>query len=146
MIRGVRVSVKSASTLWMQIDVRLSLIRYRIEILNEWDTLCRYLRINMLGERIRHVEEVVCGMSGQNRLSSDCAIRPASEAKRNYLYSVAGFFACLCYFWVALPGAYGSTRLKTDVVVMKNGDKMTCEIRSLGQGQRRLSRVMPIRR
>jgi hypothetical protein len=76
-------------------------------------------------------------MSGQNRFSSDCAIRPVtvSEAKRNYLYSVVGFFACFCYFWVASPGAYGSTRLKTDVVVMKNGDKITCEIRSLGQGQ-----------
>jgi hypothetical protein len=28
-----------------------------------------------------------------------------------------------------------SSRLNTDIVVMKNGDKMTCEIRSLNQGQ-----------
>jgi hypothetical protein len=31
--------------------------------------------------------------------------------------------------------SYASSRLKTDVVYMKNGDKITCEIRSLEQGQ-----------
>src|SRR5580658_5310477 len=30
---------------------------------------------------------------------------------------------------------YASSRLSTDVVYMKNGDKITCEIRSLSQGQ-----------
>jgi len=30
---------------------------------------------------------------------------------------------------------HASSRLNTDIVVMKNGDKMTCEIRSLNQGQ-----------
>ena len=30
---------------------------------------------------------------------------------------------------------YASSRLKTDVVSMKNGDRITCEIRSLEQGQ-----------
>jgi hypothetical protein len=30
---------------------------------------------------------------------------------------------------------HASSRLKTDVIVMKNGDKITCEIRSLEQGQ-----------
>jgi hypothetical protein len=30
---------------------------------------------------------------------------------------------------------HASSRLKTDVVMMKNGDRITCEIRSLEQGQ-----------
>jgi Protein of unknown function, DUF481 len=33
------------------------------------------------------------------------------------------------------PTVYASSRLKTDIVFMKNGDKITCEIRSLDQGQ-----------
>jgi hypothetical protein len=33
------------------------------------------------------------------------------------------------------PSALASSRLKTDVVYMKNGDKITCEIRSLEQAQ-----------
>ena len=40
--------------------------------------------------------------------------------------------------WTSLwyvPGANASSRLSTDIVYMKNGDKMTCEIRSLSQGQ-----------
>jgi hypothetical protein len=42
--------------------------------------------------------------------------------------------------WVLLPiicatQAQASSRLKTDVVFMTNGDKITCEIRSLEQGQ-----------
>ena len=40
-----------------------------------------------------------------------------------------------CLWCMSTPAAYGSTRLKTDVVYMKNGDKITCEIRSLAQGQ-----------
>jgi hypothetical protein len=36
---------------------------------------------------------------------------------------------------VLTPSALASSRLKTDVVYMKNGDKITCEIRSLEQAQ-----------
>ena len=76
-------------------------------------------------------------MFGQILFSPDFAIKPMhpSGTQRNYLGPVAGLLVCLWFFWVAPPRASGSTRLKTDVVVMKNGDKMTCEIRSLGQGQ-----------
>ena len=36
---------------------------------------------------------------------------------------------------ILVPSAHATRRLKTDVVYMKNGDKITCEIRSLKQGQ-----------
>jgi Protein of unknown function, DUF481 len=49
------------------------------------------------------------------------------------LYS--GLLLHTCLWCVFIPAAHGSTRLKTDVVYMKNGDKITCEIRSLEQGQ-----------
>jgi hypothetical protein len=39
----------------------------------------------------------------------------------------------LCLFATDL--AHASSRLKTDVVYMRNGDKITCEIQSLSQGQ-----------
>jgi len=39
---------------------------------------------------------------------------------------------CLLCFSTAMQA---SSRLKTDIVFMKNGDKITCEIRSLDQGQ-----------
>jgi uncharacterized protein DUF481 len=43
----------------------------------------------------------------------------------------------LCVLMTALfsPQMQASSRLKTDVVFMKNGDRITCEIRSLEQGQ-----------
>jgi hypothetical protein len=42
--------------------------------------------------------------------------------------------------WILLAAIFttqthASSRLKTDVVLMKNGDRITCEIRSLEQGQ-----------
>lgn len=33
------------------------------------------------------------------------------------------------------PSALASSRVKTDIIYMKNGDKITCEIKSLSQGQ-----------
>lgn len=47
----------------------------------------------------------------------------------------SGLLLNTCLWCAFIPVAYGSTRLKTDVVYMKNGDKITCEIRSLEQGQ-----------
>jgi hypothetical protein len=45
--------------------------------------------------------------------------------------------ATICYLilFIFIPYLYASSRLSTDVVYMKNGDKITCEIRSLSQGQ-----------
>ncbi|RSL15411.1 uncharacterized protein DUF481 [Edaphobacter aggregans] len=52
-----------------------------------------------------------------------------------FMSSCLGLLLCTCLWGVFMPEVYGSTRLKTDVVYMKNGDKITCEIRSLEQGQ-----------
>jgi Protein of unknown function, DUF481 len=43
----------------------------------------------------------------------------------------------LCFLLAAVFTTHlcGSSRLKTDIVFMKNGDRITCEIRSLEQGQ-----------
>jgi hypothetical protein len=52
-----------------------------------------------------------------------------------FMRCYSGLFLHACLWCVFIPTAHGSTRLKTDVVYMKNGDKITCEIRSLEQGQ-----------
>lgn len=38
-------------------------------------------------------------------------------------------------YLLAYGSAFASTRTKTDIVYMRNGDKITCEIQSLSQGQ-----------
>lgn len=48
------------------------------------------------------------------------------------LQRLAVLFAVLLLF---PPGAFASGRPKTDVIYMKNGDKITCEIKSLEKGQ-----------
>lgn len=47
----------------------------------------------------------------------------------------AGALLWLILSAILATQAHASSRLKTDVVIMKNGDKITCEIRSLEQGQ-----------
>ena len=63
--------------------------------------------------------------------------RPEQPMSRRAALRAAGCgFGMLGLAGAALtPGALASSRLKTDVVYMKNGDKITCEIRSLEQAQ-----------
>lgn len=62
--------------------------------------------------------------------------RPANRSQRSrYLVGRRRNFLCGVLLFAAGSPLYASNRLKTDIVYMKNGDKITCEIRSLEQGQ-----------
>lgn len=49
--------------------------------------------------------------------------------------AAAGTYLCFLLAAMFTTQMHASSRLKTDVVFMKNGDRITCEIRSLVQGQ-----------
>lgn len=76
---------------------------------------------------MRHLESSV--LHSWNGTQQNFSRRRETRGSRFYMAlwcAIAAFLAC---------PVYASNRLKTDVVYMKNGDKITCEIRSLSQGQ-----------
>lgn len=64
-------------------------------------------------------------------IAATTSITKRSKSRGIRLYVT---ICCLIPF-IFIPYLYASNRLSTDVVYMKNGDKITCEIRSLSQGQ-----------
>jgi hypothetical protein len=68
---------------------------------------------------VTHVNSIVIRVDGRNQRTTR-GERPL------------WILLCLLYLSTAM---YASSRLNTDIVFMKNGDKITCEIRSLDQGQ-----------
>jgi hypothetical protein len=62
------------------------------------------------------------------------AQNPTIRVRRRYGVSTGSLLYVLMTAMFT-PHMHASSRLKTDVVLMKNGDRITCEIRSLEQGQ-----------
>jgi putative salt-induced outer membrane protein YdiY len=75
-----------------------------------------------------------------------CRVRP--PAKRGSAVGqqitrrrIHGRGACLCLLLLVFAAGVSAGRPKTDIVVMKNGDRYTCEIISLAKGQLKVKTV-----